>query len=216
MENWNAAIVVETRLAKKHIHDGKKYFVVMSSFSNLIVFFFWFRIYEICSSTSPIVLKIWEQSLQDWKAILALQYPRPFLTRTEGSGILTKNGMSLNLQVGYTTNMALLFHVMKSDRRQLASRIRLSVITAQANSYKLCIRSAISMGFLYYYKWVGPEALKEWSIVSDNSPGGCRYHRSRKRLISHVSFSTPISADYRGTASLGLHKYVDRSRALRC
>ena len=53
-------------------------------------------------------------------------------------------------------------------------------------------------GFPYYYKQVGPEALKRRSIVSNNSPTGCRSPWPRKHLItaSHICFSMPIS---RGT-----------------
>ena len=76
----------------------------------------------------------------------------------------------------------------------MASQIWLSVITV--NSYKLCIQSVISGGFPYYYTLVGSEVIKGWSIVSNNSPGGCQSLQSRKRLISHVLFSMPIS---RGT-----------------
>ena len=91
-------------------------------------------------------------------------------------------------------------------RRQLASyaymsrnaidtiwRHRYGYVLSQprANSCKLCIQSVISLGFPYYYKWAGPEALKGQSIVSDNSPEGCRSPRSRKQLISHIFFLTP-------------------------
>ena len=74
---------------------------------------------------------------------------------------------------------------------------------------KLCIRSVTSLGFPYYYEWVSPKTLKGRSIVSDNSPDGCRSPRLRKRLISHVLFSTPTGRGTvltAGTAPLGLYE----------
>ena len=81
--------------------------------------------------------------------------------------------------------------------------------------------------------------------MSDNSPGGCRSPDRENDLLATFSLDSTItqslvdpytnihfqavmrifffnankqrhSADYGGTASLGLHKYQDRSRAMRC
>ena len=63
-------------------------------------------------------------------------------------------------------------------------------------------------------KIVGPEALEGRRTVSDNSPGGCRSPRSRK-LTYQPRFLLNANK-HEGTASLGLHKYLDKSRAVRC